>query len=76
MQLNPQAVEKPAASAAITTLEPIHADDAPAAAPVRAGGGLVVAGALITWLYFETTPATYVLQVHKGAIGHVEKTAD
>ena len=38
------------------------------------GGGLVVFGSLITLVYLQTTPVTYVTQVHKGAIESVVKT--
>lgn len=41
-----------------------------------AGGGLVVFGGLLTLVYMQTTPVTYVTQAHKGAIGSVEKTND
>lgn len=85
MHLNPQAVSKPAAWSAIATLEPVHADQSPSAFPVRTriilaaafvGAALVVIGALLAGLFQQTTPITDVMHIHKGAIGHVEKTDD
>lgn len=37
------------------------------------GGALVVMGGLLTLLFLQTTPVTYVSQIHKGAIESVAK---
>ena len=41
-----------------------------------AGGALVVCGALLAWLWLETTPVTYVSQIHKDSIQSVAKASN
>ncbi len=61
-----------------TTLGHRHRQQIPlrwrmALAGMFVGGGLVIMGALLTLVYLQTTPVTYVSQIHKSNIQSVAK---